>query len=306
MHEVFGRAHIYVNAVYLIVENVLLLLNLESDGVGELNLALIPGFRIAYCIKDIGRKHICAERTEIALCLGYGRLFHHIDNAVARRRYYAVSGHILDLGNADCGISLFADVEINQVLKEGLGRKEVVTQHNRKRLIEDVFARKNGIPETFSLILNDVGGIYAETLSRAEIVRKSVFVRADDEYDLFYARKMHRVNDMLDYRLVADRQEFLGDGVRKRSESCSRPCRGYKSFSYQHIPSLSLTDNIRLPSIITLDFMASNSASSFVNSAHSVITRQASASLSASFAVSQYLTLLSSKSAFIAAVAMGS
>ena len=79
-----------------------------------------------------------------------------------------------------------------------------------------MLAGGDGVREAEPLVLDHVGEVDAEALARAQVVGEAVLVRGDDDDDVGDAGEVHRLDDVLDHRLLPHGEEFFWDRVRER------------------------------------------------------------------------------------------
>lgn len=210
--------------------------DLEPDRVGELVLALVAGAGPGDGIEDARLKDIGPEGAKVARGGRRLRLLHHVDDPVTVGEDDPVAGDVLHMGDADGGIRVVGGVVIDEVGKEGLRGEEVVAEDDREGAVDDVLAGGDGVREAEPLVLDHVGEVDAEALPRAQVIGEAVLVRGDDDGDLGDPGEVHRLDDVLDHRLLAYGEEFFRDRVRERPEARSCARGGDQPLPHRHKP----------------------------------------------------------------------
>lgn len=208
--------------------------DLEPDRVGELVFALVAGPGPVDGVKDARLKDVGPEGAEVAWGGRRLRLLHHINDPVAVGEDDPVAGDVLHMGDADGGIGVVGGMVIDEVGKEGLRGEEVVAEDDREGAVDDVLAGGDGVREAEPLVLDHVGEVDAEALPRAQVIGEAVLVRGDDDDDVGDPGEVHRLDDVLDHRLLADGEELFGDRVRKRPKPRPRTCGGDQPLPHRH------------------------------------------------------------------------
>jgi hypothetical protein len=114
------------------------------------------------------------------------------------------------------------------------GSEEVVAEDDGEGAVDDVLAGGDGVREAEPLVLDHVGEVDAEALPRAQVVGEAVLVRGDDDDDIGDPGKVHRLDDVLDHRLLAHGEEFFRDRVRERPKARPRARGGDQPLPHRH------------------------------------------------------------------------
>ena len=107
-----------------------------------------------------------------------------------------------------------------------------------------MLAGGDGVREAEPLVLDHVGEVDAEALPRAQVVGEAVLVRGDDDGDLGDPGKRHRLDDVLDHRLLAHGEEFFRDRVRERPKARPRARGGDQPLPHRHRPPPEREENM--------------------------------------------------------------
>ena len=186
-----------------------------------------------------------------------------LDEAGDAHDVFGVGG--LDGGDAVAGDLVVGDLDERQDDAAGLGLEvdhagqelvvEVapfVAEEDGERLVADVGGgAADGVAEALGAALADgghlgdrLGGLdlrehrvlalglegVVEVGAGVEVVDHGVFAWGGDEGDVVGAGGGGLLHDVLEDRLVDDRQELLGDGLGDRQEAGGEPCRGNDGF----------------------------------------------------------------------------
>mgnify|MGYP001014087187 CR=1 FL=1 len=235
-HQVVWRPDIDMDTVDDPVADVLPLVDLEPDRVGELVLALVAGAGPGDGVKDARLEDIGPEGAEVAWGGRRPGLLDHVDDPVAVGEDDPVAGDVLHMGDADGGLGVVGGVVLDEVGKEGLRGEEVVAEDDSEGAVDDVLAGGNGVREAEPLVLDHVGEVDAEALPRAQVVGEAVLVRGDDDDDVGDPGEVHRLDDVLDHRFFAHGEELFRDRVRKRPKPRPRTCGGDQPLPDAHRP----------------------------------------------------------------------
>lgn len=264
---------------YLFVQHCFASLDEVPDGVGELYFVSVTGFRVANGVENGGGEGVEGGDAEGARCL-FGRGFlHDIHDAFAVRVNDSLSRDILRLVYADNACGSIGFVFVSQRFEEVAGVVKVVSSGDGKGFVpDDVSCLQNGVSETLSFVLNDVGQVDAEAFAGAEVVQYGVLFPPDDDGYVGDVCKLESFDDVFDDGAVSDGKQFLRHGSRVGSEPRAFSGGGDDSFHlYQHTPS---AKSIRFPSTV------GTSISSSRYWGQAVIMRQASDPFNASSAES--------------------
>lgn len=212
------------------------LLDLKPDRVGELVLALVAGRSPGDGIENARFEDIGPEGAEGAWGGRRLGLLDHLDDPVAVGEDDPVAGDVLHPGDADGGFGVVGGVVVDEVGKKRLRGEEVVPEDDGKRPIDDVLPGGDSVREAEALVLDHVGEVDAEALARTQVVGEAVLVRGDDDDDIGDASEVHRLDDVLDHRLLAHGEELFRDRVRERSKPRPRARGGDQPLPDTHSP----------------------------------------------------------------------
>jgi hypothetical protein len=104
-------------------------------------------------------------------------------------------------------------------------KEYVVAKHESASILADeVAAEDEGLRQPIGARLHHVAQRYAPLAAIAEQPLEAVAIlRRGDYQDVAYARHHQRAERIVDHRLVEDRQELLGDGLRHGIEARAGP-----------------------------------------------------------------------------------
>src|SRR5213592_5136136 len=237
----------------------------RPEGVGQLDLAARVRRRVDEDAEDVRRQHVASDDREVGRRLVRPRLLDEVEDLVhvggdLARGDHAVLRQALPRDALDGEHGLVVALEHVEELPHARfpRRDDVVAQEHGERLVAHERTRtEDGVAQPERLLLAHVGhrGQLGDRLDLRELLHLAAVVQVvlqleggvevvldrtlaatghDD--DLREARRHRLLDDVLDHRLVDQREHLFRLGLRRRQEPGAEPGGGEHGFANAHGP----------------------------------------------------------------------